>query len=303
MHKIGQGVPRTTAQSYDRKQHNSRNCDSRNERVLPHSHRATGERNTNAQTKNKNKNRNSHGNQKSKTLPVQWAMSGYGTAAETPRYRPTSTAYLLIPRGVRHMAARSIIRLALEAWSSRLRASERVSPAIGCNGGAGGRYNDAPVVPEAYDDDVTSCGFCVSSSSSSSPRSNASSPPRCGSRSSCQWWSSAYHTTTLYTAIPSSTVVSSSTIPAYALAPPSLGARWFAALTRHSAARSTKLAVRITVRKAERIMFVKATTPAPASSTAAMQKYWTWQPPTGGCTAAIRDTTHSTDSWNTHQYT
>ncbi|KAF8294623.1 hypothetical protein TcYC6_0100920 [Trypanosoma cruzi] len=40
-------------------------------------------------------------------------------------------------------------------------------------------------------------------------------------------------------------------------------------------------------RQGERIMFVKATTPAPASSTAAMQKYWTWQPPTGGCTAAI----------------
>ncbi|EKG02404.1 hypothetical protein TCSYLVIO_006571, partial [Trypanosoma cruzi] len=81
-----------------------------------------------------------------------------------------------------------------------------------------------------------------------------------------------YHTTTLYTVAASSTVVSSSTIAAYALASPSLGARWLAALTRHSAARSTKLAVCIIVRKAERIMFVKATTPAPASSTAAMQK-------------------------------
>ncbi|KAF8306933.1 hypothetical protein TcBrA4_0021570 [Trypanosoma cruzi] len=86
----------------------------------------------------------------------------------------------------------------------------------------------------------------------------------------------------LYTATASSTVVSSSTFAAYALAPPSLGARWLAALVRHSAARSTKLAVCITVRKAERIMFVKTTTPAPASSTAAMQKYRTWQTPTGG---------------------
>ncbi|KAF5216923.1 hypothetical protein ECC02_010263 [Trypanosoma cruzi] len=178
-----------------------------------------------------------------------------------------------------------------------------MSLVMGCNGGAGGRYDDAPAVPEAYDDDVISCGFRASSSLSSSSRSSASSPPRSGSRSSCQWRSSACHTTTLYTVIASSAVVSSSTIAAYALAPPSLGARWLAALTRHNAARSTKLAACITVRKAERIMFVKATTPAPASSTAAMQKHWTWQPPTGGCTAAIRPTTHSTDSWNTHQYT
>ncbi|KAF5217640.1 hypothetical protein ECC02_009456 [Trypanosoma cruzi] len=191
----------------------------------------------------------------------------------------------------------------MDAPSNRLRASERVSPAMGCNGGAGGRYDDdAPVVPEAYDNDVISWGFCVSSSLSSSSCSSASSPPRRGSRSSCQWRSSAYHTTTLYTVTASSTVVRSSTIAAYALAPPSLGARWLAALTTHSAASSTKLAACITVRKAERIMLVKATTPAPASSTAAMQKYWTWQPPTGGCTAAIRPTTHSTDSWNTHQY-
>ncbi|KAF5226024.1 hypothetical protein ECC02_000956 [Trypanosoma cruzi] len=175
---------------------------------------------------------------------------------------------------------------------------------MGCYGIAGGRYDDAPVVPEAYDGDVmSSWSFCVSSSPSSSSRSSASSPPRSGSRSSCQWRSSAYHTTTPYTVAASSTAASSSTIAAYALAPPSLGARWLAALTRQSKASSTKLAVRITVRKAERIMFVKATTPAPASSTAAMQKYWTWQPPTGGCTAAIRHTTHSTDSWNTHQYT
>ncbi|KAF5215616.1 hypothetical protein ECC02_011677 [Trypanosoma cruzi] len=148
-----------------------------------------------------------------------------------------------------------------------------VSPAMGCNGGAGGRYNDATVVPEAYENDVLSWSFCVSSSLSSSSRSSASSPPHRGSRSSCQWRSSACHTTTLYTVTASSTVVSSSTTAAYALAPPSLGARWLAALTRHSTASSTKLAVRITVRKAERIMFVKATTPAPASSTAAMQKY------------------------------
>ncbi|KAF5218670.1 hypothetical protein ECC02_008375 [Trypanosoma cruzi] len=174
---------------------------------------------------------------------------------------------------------------------------------MGCNGGAGGRYDDATVAPDAYDDDFISRDFCVSSSLSSSSRSSASSPPRRGSRSSCQWRSSAYHTTTPYTVIASSTVISSSTVAAYALAPPSLGAKWLAALTRHSAARSAKLAVRITVRKDERIMFVKATTPAPASSTAAMQKYWTWQPPTGGCTAAIRPTTHSTDGWNTHQYT
>ncbi|KAF5218196.1 hypothetical protein ECC02_008910 [Trypanosoma cruzi] len=174
---------------------------------------------------------------------------------------------------------------------------------MGCYGGAGGRYDDATVVPEAYDNDVISWGFRVSSSLSSSSRSSASSPPRRGSRSSCQWRSSACHTMTLYTVAASSTVVSSSTVAAYALAPPSLGARWLTALIRHSAARSTKLAVCITVRKAERIMFVKATTPAPASSTAAMQKYWTWQPPAGGCTAAIRPTTHSTDSWNTHQYT
>ncbi|KAF5220887.1 hypothetical protein ECC02_006047 [Trypanosoma cruzi] len=173
---------------------------------------------------------------------------------------------------------------------------------MGC-GGAGGRYDDATVVPEAYDDDVMSWGFCVSSSLSSPSRSSASSPPRRGSRSSCQWRSSAYHATMLYTVTASSTAASSSTIVAYALAPPSLGARWLAALIRHSAASSTKLAVCNTVRRAERIMFVKATTPAPASSTAAMQKYWTWQPPTGGCTAAIRPTTHSTDSWNTHQYT
>ncbi|KAF5216486.1 hypothetical protein ECC02_010737 [Trypanosoma cruzi] len=174
---------------------------------------------------------------------------------------------------------------------------------MGCNGGAGGRYDDATVVPEAYDDDVISWGFRTSSSLSSPSRRSASSPPRRGSRSSCQWRSSTYHTAAQYRVITSSTAVSSSTIAAYALAPPSLGARWFAALTRHSAARSTKLAACITVRKAERIMFVKATTPAPASSTAAMQKYRTWQPPTGGCTAAIRHTTHSTDSWNTHQYT
>ncbi|KAF5218812.1 hypothetical protein ECC02_008233 [Trypanosoma cruzi] len=178
-----------------------------------------------------------------------------------------------------------------------------MSPAMGCYGGAGGRYDDATVVPEAYNDDVMSWGFRVPSSLSSSSRSSASSPPRRGSRSSCQRRSSAYHTTTLYTVAASNTAVSSSTIAAYALAPPSLGARWFAALTRHSAASSTKPAACITVRKAERIMFVKATTPAPASSTAATQKYWTWQPPTGGCTAAIRPTTHSTDSWNTHQYT
>ncbi|KAF5216660.1 hypothetical protein ECC02_010527 [Trypanosoma cruzi] len=190
-----------------------------------------------------------------------------------------------------------MLQLALDARSNRLSASERVSPVIGY-GGADGQYDDATAVPEAYNDDVMSWGFCVSSS-----RSSASSPPRRGSRSSCQWWSSVYHTTTLYTATASSTVVSSSTIAAYVLAPPSLGARWLAALTTHSTARSTKLAVRITVRKAERIMFVKATTPAPASSTAAMQKYRTWQTPTGGCTAAIRPTTHSTDSWNTHQYT
>ncbi|KAF5225269.1 hypothetical protein ECC02_001446 [Trypanosoma cruzi] len=196
-----------------------------------------------------------------------------------------------------------MLQLALDTRSSRLRASERVSPAIGCSGGAGGRYDDAAVVPEAYNDDVMSCGFCASSSLSSSSCSSASSPPRSGSRSSCQWRSSAYHTTTLYTVTASTTVVSSSTIATYALAPPSLGARWLAALTRHSAASSTKLTACITVRMAERIMFVKATTPAPASSTAAMQKYWTWQPPTGGCTAAIRHTTHSTDSWNTHQYT
>ncbi|KAF5218143.1 hypothetical protein ECC02_008959 [Trypanosoma cruzi] len=174
---------------------------------------------------------------------------------------------------------------------------------MGCYGGAGGRYNDATVVPVAYENDVLSWSFCVSSSLSSSSRSSASSPPHRGSRSSCQWRSSTYHTTTPYTVIASSTAASSSTIATYAFAPPSLGARWLAALTRHSTARSTKLAVRITVRKAERIMFVKATTPAPASSTAAMQKYWTWQPPTGGCTAAIRHTTDSTDSWNTHQYT
>ncbi|KAF5217293.1 hypothetical protein ECC02_009850 [Trypanosoma cruzi] len=192
-------------------------------------------------------------------------------------------------------------QLALDAHSSRLRASERVSQAMGCSC-AGGRY-DATVVPEAYDDDVLSWGFWVSSSLSPSSRSSASSPPRRGSRSSCQWRSSAYHTTTLYTVTASSTVVSSSNIAAYALAPPSLGATWFVTLTRHSAAKSTKLTACITVRMAERIMFVKATTPAPASSTAAMQKYWTWQPPTGGCTAAIRHTTHSTDSWNTHQYT
>ncbi|KAF5216360.1 hypothetical protein ECC02_010881 [Trypanosoma cruzi] len=173
---------------------------------------------------------------------------------------------------------------------------------MGCSG-AGGRYDDAAVVPVAYDNNVTSRGFCVSSSLSLSSRSSASSPPRRGSRSSCQWRSSAYHTTTPYTVTASSTAASSSTIVTYALAPPSLGARWLAALTRHSAARSKKLAVRITVRKAERIMFVKATTPAPASSTAAMQKYRAWQPPTGGCAAAIRHTTHSTDSWNTHQYT
>ncbi|KAF5221094.1 hypothetical protein ECC02_005806 [Trypanosoma cruzi] len=195
-----------------------------------------------------------------------------------------------------------MLQLALDARSNRLSASERVSPVIGY-GGADGRYDDATVVPEAYDDDFISWGFCDSSSLSSSSRSSACSPPRCGSRSSCQWRSSAYHTTTLYTVAASSTVVSSSTIPAYALAPPSLGARWLAALTRHSAARSTNLAACITVRKAERIMFVKTTTPAPASSTAAMQKYRTWQPPTGGCTAAIRPATHSTDSWNTHQYT
>ncbi|KAF5217665.1 hypothetical protein ECC02_009437 [Trypanosoma cruzi] len=194
-----------------------------------------------------------------------------------------------------------MLQLALDARSSRLRASERVSAAMSCSC-AGGRYDDAAVVPEADDDDVTSWGFCASSSPSSS-RSSASSPPRRGSRSSCQWRSSAYHTTTLYTVTASSTVVSSSTITTYALAPPSLGARWLAALITHSVARSTKLAARITVRKAERIMFVKATTPAPASSTAAMQKYWTWQPPMGGCTAAIRPTTHSTDSRNTHQYT
>ncbi|KAF5220877.1 hypothetical protein ECC02_006037 [Trypanosoma cruzi] len=194
-------------------------------------------------------------------------------------------------------------QLALDARSSRLSASEEVSPAMSCSGGAGGRYDDATVVPEAYDDDVMSWGFCVSSSLSSPSRSSASSPPRRGSRSSCQWRSSAYHTTMLYTVTASSTAASSSTIVAYALAPPSLDARWLAALIRHSAASSTKLAVCNTVRRAERIMFVKATTPAPASSTAAMQKYWTWQPPTGGCTAAIRHTTHSTDSWNTHQYT
>ncbi|KAF5216981.1 hypothetical protein ECC02_010194 [Trypanosoma cruzi] len=173
---------------------------------------------------------------------------------------------------------------------------------MGCSC-AGGRYDDATAVPEAYDDDVMSCGFRVSSSLSSSSRSSASSPPRRGSRSSCQWRSSAYHTTTLYTVTASSTVVSSSTIATYALAPPSLCAVWLAALTRHSAARSKRLAVCITVRKAERIMFVRATTPAPASSTTAMQKYRAWQPPAGGCTAAIRHTTHSTDSWNTHQYT
>ncbi|ESS58928.1 hypothetical protein TCDM_12346 [Trypanosoma cruzi Dm28c] len=132
---------------------------------------------------------------------------------------------------------------------------------------AGGRYDDATVVPEAYKDEFTSYGFCMFSSLSSPSRSSASSPPRRSSRSSCQWRSSAYHTTTPYTVIASSTVVSSSTIAAYALAPPSLGARWLAALIRHSTARSTKLAVCITVRKAERIMFVKATTPAPASCT------------------------------------
>ncbi|RNC55330.1 hypothetical protein TcCL_ESM07194, partial [Trypanosoma cruzi] len=99
----------------------------------------------------------------------------------------TSTARLPVLRVARHRRVRSLLQLAPDARSSRLCASERVSPAIGCNGGAGGRYDDAPVVSEAYDDDAMSWGFRASSSLSSSSRSSASSPPRRGSRSSCQW--------------------------------------------------------------------------------------------------------------------